>query len=174
MGQHRIIVVNKADAEMAGRVEAPRDRLQSGIMSRLAGISINGGSVPRPPALTNLAFAGIEGETAAVALDLAGLAVSTGSACSVGVVEPSHVLIAMGLRREIARSCLHFSLGYHNSIRRTRSIGPPILWRKRWRGCAHDLLRRVRACRNAEVAFPGCRPIRQLGTQAMMRLYDEG
>lgn len=101
--------------EMAGRVAALRDRLESGIRKRVAGVRINGDPAHRLPTVANLSFEGIEGEAAVIALDLAGLAVSTGSACSSGALEPSHVLTAMGLRQEVVQGSLRFSLCYHNS-----------------------------------------------------------
>jgi len=101
--------------EMAGRVAALRDRLESGIRKRVPGVRINGDPAHRLPTVANLSFEGIEGEAAVIALDLAGLAVSTGSACSSGALEPSHVLTAMGLRQEVVQGSLRFSLCYHNS-----------------------------------------------------------
>jgi cysteine desulfurase len=100
--------------EMAARVAALRDRLESQICARIRGVSVNG-KAPRLPNITNLSFAGLEGEAAVIALDLEGVAVSTGSACSSGSLEPSHVLTAMGLRPEAVQGSLRFSLCYHNS-----------------------------------------------------------
>jgi cysteine desulfurase len=73
--------------------------------------SVNGAGLPRVPNTTNIRFDHIEGEALVIALDLKGLAVSTGAACSSGAIEPSHVLMAMGLRRDQARSSIRFSLG---------------------------------------------------------------
>jgi cysteine desulfurase len=67
------------------------------------------------PNTTNIYFDGIEGESLVIALDLKGLAVSTGAACSSGAIEPSHVLTAMGLRSERAKSSIRFSLGKQNT-----------------------------------------------------------
>ena len=91
-----------------------RDRLENGILSAVPGCRVNGSS-PRLPNTTNICFRGIEGEAMVIALDLRGYAVSSGSACSSGAVEPSHVLLAMGLSREDARSSLRFSLGPSNT-----------------------------------------------------------
>jgi len=88
-----------------------RDRLQQGILLRVEDASVNGGSMARVPNTTNIRFNHIEGESLVIALDLKGLAVSTGAACSSGAIEPSHVLIAMGLRPDQARSSIRFSLG---------------------------------------------------------------
>jgi cysteine desulfurase len=99
---------------MAGKVARLRDRIESQIITRIPGVRVNG-SEPRLPNITNLSFEGLEGEAAVIALDLEGIAISTGSACSSGSLEPSHVLMAMGLRPEIVQSSLRFSLCYHNS-----------------------------------------------------------
>jgi cysteine desulfurase len=95
------------DKKMAGM----RDRLQQGILAKVEGCCINGDGAPRVPNTVNVRFDGIEGEALVIALDLKGLAVSTGAACSSGAIEPSHVLIAMGLRPEEARASIRFSLG---------------------------------------------------------------
>jgi len=100
--------------EMATRVAELRDQLESRIQARVPGVSVNG-KAPRLPNITNLAFAGIEGEAAIIAMDLEGLAVSTGSACSSGSLEASHVLAAMGLRPEVIQGSLRFSLCYHST-----------------------------------------------------------
>ncbi len=92
-----------------------RDRLERGILDRVPGTSVNGSVDKRLPNTTNLRFDGIEGEAIVIALDLRGYAVSSGSACSSGAVEPSHVLLAMGLTREEARSSVRFSLGPENT-----------------------------------------------------------
>jgi cysteine desulfurase len=92
-----------------------RDRLERGILTRIKGASINGSLDQRLPNTTNICFDGIEGEAIVIALDLRGYAVSSGSACSSGAVEPSHVLLAMGLTPEEARSSVRFSLGPENT-----------------------------------------------------------
>lgn len=88
-----------------------RARLQQGIVSQVDDARVNGDGPPRVPNTTNIQFDGIEGEALEIALDLKGLAVSTGAACSSGAIEPSHVLIAMGLRPDQARASIRFSLG---------------------------------------------------------------
>ena len=95
--------------EMSTRVAELRDRLQDQAMARIAGTRINGQAL-RLPNVANLSFENLEGEAAVIALDLEGIAVSTGSACSSGALEPSHVLVAMGLRPEVVQSSLRFSL----------------------------------------------------------------
>jgi len=92
-----------------------RDRLEAGILARVAGAAVNGSCERRVPNTTNIRFDGIEGEAIVIALDLRGYAVSSGSACSSGAVEPSHVLLAMGLKPEEARSSVRFSLGPENT-----------------------------------------------------------
>jgi cysteine desulfurase len=93
------------------KIAALRARLQQGIIEEIEDVQINGGNAPRVPNTTNLQFDGVDGESLVIALDLKGLAVSTGAACSSGAIEPSHVLIAMGLRPDQARASIRFSLG---------------------------------------------------------------
>jgi len=88
-----------------------RDRLEAGILSGVAGTVVNGDRDRRVPNTTNIGFEGLEAESLLIALDLEGVAVSTGSACSSGSLEPSHVLRAMGLPSQRARNSLRFSLG---------------------------------------------------------------
>jgi cysteine desulfurase len=92
-----------------------RDRLERGILSQVPGTRVNGDPGSRVTNTTNIRFEGVEGEAMVIALDLRGYAVSSGSACSSGAVEPSHVLLAMGLTPEEARSSLRFSLGPGNT-----------------------------------------------------------
>ncbi len=97
------------------RLRGLRDRIQKTILETLDAVGVNGEGAPRVPTTTNIHFDCIEGEALVIALDLKGLAVSTGAACSSGAIEPSHVLTAMGLPPERARASLRFSLGKHNS-----------------------------------------------------------
>src|ERR1700691_2458949 len=97
------------------RMAALRDHLQEKILDEVEAIGVNGQGTPRVPNTTNIHFDYIEGEALVIALDLKGLAVSTGAACSSGAIEPSHVLTAMGLPPEIARASLRFSLGKQNT-----------------------------------------------------------
>src|SRR6266496_3857882 len=94
---------------------AMRDRLQHGILAQVDEAGVNGDLASRVPNTTNIHFDHIEGESLVIALDLKGLAISTGAACSSGAIEPSHVLIAMGLRPDQARASLRFSLGKQNT-----------------------------------------------------------
>jgi cysteine desulfurase len=102
-------------AEDARRVSVLRDKLEHGLLARISDSSVNGSRSPRTPNTTNLLFHGVEGEALVIALDLKGLACSTGAACSSGAVEPSHVLTAIGLPPEEARASLRFSLGRHTT-----------------------------------------------------------
>src|SRR4051812_1060047 len=88
-----------------------RDHLQSEIFRKIEDTGVNGDRAPRVPTTANIHFDHIEGEALVIALDLKGLAVSTGAACSSGAIEPSHVLTAMGLPAHQARASLRFSLG---------------------------------------------------------------
>lgn len=97
------------------RMRGLRDRLESGVLQRVTDAGVNGGDAPRVPNTTNLWFDHLEGEALVIALDLQGLAVSSGAACSSGVSEPSHVLEAMGLSSERARGSLRLSLHRHTT-----------------------------------------------------------
>jgi cysteine desulfurase len=100
----------------AERIRELRDLLEEGIRERVPAVIVNGGTSPRSPNTTNICFEAIEGEAMVISLDLKGFAVSSGSACSSGAVEPSHVLTAMGLTPESARSSVRFSLGRGNTL----------------------------------------------------------
>jgi cysteine desulfurase len=95
----------------AGRLARLRDRLEDGILERVPGTAINGSRSGRVPNTTNISFDRVEAESLLIALDLEGVAVSTGSACSSGTLEPSHVLIAMGFPSHRTQNSLRFSLG---------------------------------------------------------------
>mgnify|MGYP001566123906 CR=1 FL=1 len=118
----------------AKRLADLRDRLEHGLMSALRRVLRNGHATERLPHTTNLAFAGAEAESLILALDLSGVGVSSGAACSSGSLEPSHVLAAMGLPRERAESSVRFSLGRGTTpeeIARVLEILPPIVERMR-------------------------------------------
>jgi cysteine desulfurase len=99
----------------AARVERLRDRLERAVLERIPFTGINGAKARRVPNTTNIYFDCLEGEAMVIALDLKGMAVSTGSACSSGSVEPSHVLTAIGLDAARARASIRFSLGRQNT-----------------------------------------------------------
>ena len=97
------------------RMSALRDRLQQGLLAQVEESGVNGLGAPRVPNTSNIYFDQIEGESMVIALDLKGLAVSSGAACSSGAVEPSHVLTAMSLRKDRAHASIRFSLGTQNT-----------------------------------------------------------
>jgi cysteine desulfurase len=98
-------------ADQDARVGALRDRLEEGILRGVSGTIVNGTRTARVPNTTNISFDRVEAESLLIALDLDGVAVSTGSACSSGSLEPSHVLRAMGLPAHRTQNSLRFSLG---------------------------------------------------------------
>ena len=100
--------LNRGDGQ---KMAAKRDRLEQAILAQVDEAGVNGEGAARVPNTTNIHFDHIEGESLVIALDLKGLAVSTGAACSSGAIEPSHVLVAMGLRPDQARASIRFSLG---------------------------------------------------------------
>jgi cysteine desulfurase len=102
-------------SEDAKRVTGLRDTLEHGLLQRVPDSRANAAAAPRTPNTTNITFPGLEGEALVIALDLKGLACSTGAACSSGAIEPSHVLTAIGLSADEARASLRFSLGRHTT-----------------------------------------------------------
>jgi len=102
-------------ATEAARISALRDRLEQGVLTRVGGTAVNGDRAARVPNTTNISFDGVEAESLLIALDLEGFAVSTGSACSSGTLEPSHVLRAMGLPTHRTQNSIRFSLGLGNT-----------------------------------------------------------
>jgi cysteine desulfurase len=104
------------------RVGNLRDRLEQGILARIANVHVNGADAPRNSNTSNLRFDGIDSDALLIALDLRGFAVSSGAACSSGAPEPSHVLLAMGLTREQARSSIRFSLGRANTTEQVDAL----------------------------------------------------
>src|SRR5580704_4084899 len=108
-------VAKASRAADATRVAALRDTLEQNLLRSVPDSRVNGAGAQRTPNTTNITFPGIEGEALVIALDLKGLACSTGAACSSGAVEPSHVLTAIGLPAEDARASLRFSLGRHTT-----------------------------------------------------------
>lgn len=97
------------------RLAALRNRLEEAILAGVPGTAINGNREPRVPNTTNISFEAIEAESLLIALDLEGVAVSTGSACSSGTLEPSHVLRAMGLPSPRTQNSIRLSLGAGNT-----------------------------------------------------------
>jgi cysteine desulfurase len=116
VGLAAAISLMQSDFEQeTARLARLRDRLEQGILERIPNVSINGRGALRVPSTSNICFHGVDGEALLIALDLAGFAVSSGSACSSGASEPSHVLTAIGLDRKDARASLRFSLGRLNT-----------------------------------------------------------
>jgi cysteine desulfurase len=126
-----------ACAEMEGeshRLHDLRDRLQQGLMERVESNVLSGHPVKRLPHLLNMSFENVEGEAVLLSLDAVGVAASTGSACTSGTLEPSHVLTAMGIPPEIAHGSLRFSLGLMNTADDVEYVLeqlPPIIERLR-------------------------------------------
>jgi len=100
----------KQHEEIHASLLSLRERFEQGLKSRLKGITVHGADAPRLPNTSNVAFAGLDAEALLVALDLAGVCCSLGSACASGSAEPSPVLLAMGIDREQAKSALRFSV----------------------------------------------------------------
>jgi cysteine desulfurase len=116
------------------RLHALRDRLQQGLADAVDGAVLNGHPVRRLPHVLNMSFPNAEGEAMLLTLDAAGIAASTGSACTSGTLEPSHVLIAMGRPPELAHGSLRFSLGRINTEQDVEYVIeklPPIVERLR-------------------------------------------
>jgi len=120
------------------KIESLRKRLLEGILERIEDVRLNGHPTKRLPNTLNLSFEYVEAESLLMALDMNGIAVSSGSACSAGSTEPSHVLLAMGIPPEICQSAVRFSLGRENTeedidyvlsmvpeaVKRLRSMSP--------------------------------------------------
>jgi cysteine desulfurase len=96
---------------VAARVNALREELVNGVLAAVDDVTVNGHPTERLPGIANLSFAGCEGDSLLMLLDAKGIECSTGSACSAGVAQPSHVLIAMGAGPAEAKGTLRFSLG---------------------------------------------------------------
>ena len=112
------VALETADAQRdqtAQHCAALRDRIIREILDRIPGTRLNGHPTQRLPNNANFSFAGIEGEPILLGLDLAGIAASSGSACSSGSLEPSHVLLALGQSAETARGSLRLTLGKNNT-----------------------------------------------------------
>ena len=104
------LAVAEREAECR-RLEALRDRLESTILARVPDAVVHGRGAPRAPHISNISVPGTESESMLIALDLRGIACSAGSACQSGSINPSHVLEAMGVSADVARSAIRISLG---------------------------------------------------------------
>lgn len=112
------VALDLATREMeseAARLARLRDRLETGIKGSIADVQVNGHPEARLPNILNVSFAGVEGEALLMALDMKGIAVSTGSACAAGSTDPSHVLQAMGVEPRLVEGSLRFSFGHVNT-----------------------------------------------------------
>ena len=114
LGKAASLARERLDEEDA-RLGTLRDDLEDGVSDSIPMVAVNGDPKRRLPTTTNLRFDGVDGEALVIAMDLKGVACSTGAACSSGSLEPSHVLAAIGLTREQARSSIRFSLGHSNT-----------------------------------------------------------
>jgi cysteine desulfurase len=156
------------------RIAALRDRLEQSILAAIPDVAVNGAAAPRLPTTTNLSFKGVDGQSLVVALDLKGIAVSTGSACSSGSLEPSHVLMAMGLASEWLRGALRFSLGCNNTPQEVDSLLqllPSIV--DRLRQHSHGSIRRATVSAPMAPAGGGHFPIEGTPTLALWPTSDE-
>jgi cysteine desulfurase len=115
LGEAARVAMRGFETGEVSKISARRDHLERTIQQQVDASGINGSGAPRVPNTSNIFFDYIEGEALVIALDLKGLAVSTGAACSSGAIEPSHVLTAMGLRPDRARASIRFSLGKQNT-----------------------------------------------------------
>lgn len=139
-----IVALGKA-CELAGlrmddehhRVKKLRDDLEAGLISKIHGVHLNGHKQLRLPNTTNLAFEGVEAENVLLMLDQVSVCASSGSACTTGTSEPSHVLTAMGLSPELARGSIRLSLSVYNSekdIDRAIGVFPSVIEKLRQTG----------------------------------------
>lgn len=120
--------------EFSARARAMRDRLEAGLLSRVPDLIVNGAGGERAPHISNVSVPGASSETLLLALDMEGVAASSGSACSSGAVTPSHVLTALGIPPEVAGPSVRFSLGRQTTedeIDRVLEIFPPLMERLR-------------------------------------------
>jgi cysteine desulfurase len=127
------IAASEVDEE-AARLSGLRDRLERGMLRAIPGVKVNGAGAPRVPGTVNVCIEGLEGESLLLMLDARGIAASSGSACTSGSLEPSHVLMAMGVRPELAHGSLRLSLGRASTAEDVDAVLealPPIVERLR-------------------------------------------
>lgn len=108
--------VSRSLPERIAKIRQMRDHLEEGIVREIPDVLINGGEAQRIPGCLNVSFLGLEGEAVLLRLDLAGIAASSGSACTAGSLDPSHVLMAIGRTRAQAQASVRFTLGVENSM----------------------------------------------------------
>ena len=119
-------IVRETQVLESERLAKLRDRLERSVIDNVPSAFVNGSTARRIPNTSNIRFDGIEGEAIVISLDLKGFAVSSGSACSSGAVEPSHVLLAIGLSSEDARSSVRFSLGASNTVEQVDALAKAV------------------------------------------------
>ncbi|MDP2688473.1 MAG: aminotransferase class V-fold PLP-dependent enzyme, partial [Deltaproteobacteria bacterium] len=127
------IALKDMDSE-AAHLKALRDRLEKGMAEKIPHIKVNGKADRRLPNTSNISFEFVEGESLLLNLDMKGVAASSGSACTSGSLEPSHVLLAMSLSHEMSHGSVRFSLGKSNTVEEIDylvEIMPPIVERMR-------------------------------------------
>jgi cysteine desulfurase len=132
------LAVAELDAHVT-RLRSLRDRLAAGLAERIEGLHAHGTNSPRAPHVLSISVPGTDAGALLMHLDLAGICVSGGSACSTGAIEPSHVLVAMGVERSLALSTLRFSLGHETTeaeIDRVLAAFPELVTRVRELGVA--------------------------------------
>jgi cysteine desulfurase len=120
--------------EQNKKIARLRDMLVDGIIKNIPDVILNTDRTQSTPSHAHFIFPGAEGEALLISLDLAGIAVSTGSACASGSLKPSHVLLAMGIKQEIAHSSIRFTVGKYNTAEEIRTVIkklPPIVARLR-------------------------------------------
>jgi cysteine desulfurase len=152
VGLGRAVELARAKLASGDAMAVLRDLLER-LLLQIECSGVNGAGAPRVPQTSSMYFDGIEGEALVIALDLKGLAISTGAACSSGAIEPSHVLTAMGLDPERARASVRFSLGQQNTmdevefaaalvvetVARLRELSPKaVLGRRSMRVASHE------------------------------------
>lgn len=115
LGKAALMASQWLESDDVARLTVLRDRLEQGILASIPQTGVNGAGTKRVPNTTNIWFDHVEGEALVIALDLKGISVSGGSACASGAVEPSHVLLAMGVSQDRARASLRFSLSKLNT-----------------------------------------------------------
>ncbi|OQX95429.1 cysteine desulfurase NifS [candidate division KSB1 bacterium 4572_119] len=116
IGLAKAVEICSKSAAEEDKIKALRDKFYQNIINKIPRVRLNGHPENRLAGLLNLTFEGIEGEALLLSLDLKGVAASSGSACTSGAVEPSHVLLSMGVKPEFAQSSIRFSLGRSNTM----------------------------------------------------------
>jgi len=124
-----VALAGREQAHEAERLRALRDALAERLLAAVPDLHLNGAAAERAPHVLNLSVAGADSEALLMHLDLAGVAASGGSACTTGAVEPSHVLVAMGVPRDLALGAIRFSLGRESTqadVERVVEVLPPV------------------------------------------------